>query len=175
MTRIRSKFGLTLGPAAVTLLAAPLAAQSPACADALHTGEPMEWETAELIAADLTLDGATDAAYWWVEGSQVVVLIGTCDGSKVAEQWRFVFEVPAGCPPSETRAEAASLLVEEALVERTCAGESSSSECAHLRRENKRRQALMDAGGRALRIAGPSCTVALLRWRPDMGGFMRIR
>jgi hypothetical protein len=135
----------------------------------------MESGSAELIAADLTLDGATDAAYWWVDDSQVVVLIGTCDGSDVERQWRFVFDVPADCSPTLTRAEAASLLLDEALVERTCSGERSSSECAHLRRENERRQALMDAGGRALRIAGPSCTVALLRWRPELGGFMRIR
>lgn len=172
---MRPGFTFVLPTVALALLTAPVTAQRPPCADALHAGEPMEWETAELITADLTLDGATDPAYWWVDESQVVVLIGTCDGREVAERWRFVFDVSADCPPAEVRAEAASLLLDDALVDRTCAGERSMSECAHLRRENERRQALMDAGGRALRIGGPSCTVAILRWSADLGGFIQIR
>lgn len=166
---------LALSAAAAALLAAPLAAQRPPCADALRAGEATPWETAELVVADLTLDGATDAAYWRTDGSRVVVLIGTCDGSEVAQRWRFAFDLPAHCPPAEARVEAASLLLDEALVQRTCAGERSASECAHLRRENERRQALMDAGGRALRIGGPSCTAATLRWSPELGGFTRVR
>lgn len=175
LSETRSGFALALSTAALALLTAPVTAQRPQCADALYAGEAMEAETAQLITADLTLDGAMDAAYWWVDGSQVVVLIGTCDGSEVAERWRFVFEPDADCPPAGIQAEAASLLVDEALVERTCAGEQSLSECVHLRRENRRRQALMDAGGRALRVGGPSCTVAVLRWSPHMGGFMQVQ
>lgn len=165
-------------PAVVAILVAtPVAAQSvqrPACADALLLGEPTVWDGAELVVADLTLDGAADAAYWRVDGSRAVVLIGSCDGEEVAQRWRFAFDLPVDCPPAGARVEAASLLLDEALVERTCAGEQSASECAHLRRENQRRRALMDAGGRALLIGGPSCTAARLRWSPDMGGFMRL-
>ena len=166
--------------AAGVLLATPVAAQGsglaqrPPCADALLLGEPTVWDGAELVVADLTLDGAADAAFWRVDGSRVVVLIGSCDGDEVGQRWRFAFDLPADCPPEGARVEAASLLLDEALVERTCAGEQSASECAHLRRENERRRALMDAGGRALRIGGPSCTAARLRWSPDMGGFMRL-
>lgn len=178
LSEIRSPFALVLSAAAV-LLAGPVAAQQPPCADALRAGDPEEWDTAELIAADLTLDGAVDAAYWRVDSvrvdrSRVVLLIGTCDGSEVAERWRPAVELPGDCPAAEVRVEAASLLLDAALVERTCAGEASASECAQLRRENERRRALMDAGGRALRIGGPSCTVATLRWWPERGGFMRI-
>lgn len=174
-TKTRSLSALALAAAAAALLPAPVAAQRPPCADALRIGEAGVWETAELIAADLTLDGAVDAAYWRVDGPRVVVLIGTCDGSEVARRWRFAFDLPADCQPAETRVEAATLLLDEALVARTCAGERSASECAHLRRENERREALMDAGGRALRIGGLSCTAATLRWSPELGGFMRVR
>ena len=167
--------------AAVALLGAtPAAAQEagpsqrPPCAAALLLGEPTVWDGAELVVADLTLDGAPDAAYWRVDGSRVVVLIGSCAGDEVAERWRFAFDLPADCPPGEARVEAASLLLDETLVARTCAAERSAAECAHLRRENERRQALMVAGGRALRVGGPSCPVATLRWSTDMGGFMRM-
>lgn len=160
--------------AALTSMAAPAAGQRAPCADALAVGEVAEQESARPIAADLTLDGATDAAYWWTDGGRIVLVIGSCDGPGVAERWRFVIELPAECPPAEIRVEPASLLVDEALLERTCVGERSASECAHLRRENERRQALMDAGSRALRIGGPSCTVETLRWSPDLRGFMRI-
>ena len=159
----------------VLALATPLAAQQrPPCADALRISEGMAWETARLVAADLTLDGAEDVAFWRLDGDDVVVLIGTCDGEAVARRWRFRFELPEGCPPAEARVEPASLLLDEALLERTCASEPPSSECIHLRRENERRRALVDAGGRALRIGGPECTAAILRWSPDLGGFMRV-
>ena len=160
----------------VSILFAPaaVAAQPAPCADALLADAPVEWETAELITADLTLDGVVEAAYWRVDSAQVVVLMGTCDGDEVAQRWRFEFDLPADCPPDGVRVEAASLLLDEELVRRTCAGERSASECAHLRRENERRRALMDAGGRALRITGPSCTPVTLRWAPDTGGFLRI-
>lgn len=162
---------------AAVLVAAPVAAQAavrPPCADALLIGEPTVWEGAELVVADLTLDGAPDAAYWRVDGSRVVVLIGSCNGGDVAQRWRFGFDLPADCPPAGARVGAATLLLDEALVQRTCAAERSSSECAHLRRENRRRQAVMDAGGRALRIGGPACAAATLRWSPELGGFMRL-
>lgn len=182
---MRTAPGGTIGPAttrtvlaaalsAATLLASPVAAQRPPCANALLTGEGAVWDPAAFVAADLTLDGATDAAYWRVDGSRVVVLIGTCDGREVAERWRFAIDLPADCPPTETRVDAASLLLDRALVERTCAGEQSASECAHLRRENERRRAVMDAGGRALRIGGPSCTAATLRWSTDLGVFLQF-
>ena len=168
----RFVFAVALAVAAA-LVPAPVASQAPPCANALRGGEVDTWADAELIAADLTLDGATDAAYWRVAGSRVEVLIGTCDGGTVDQRWRLAVD-PGACSVADLEVEAASLLLDEALVERTCAGEQSSSECAHLRRENERRQARMDAGGRELRIGGPSCTAATLRWRPDMGGFMRI-
>lgn len=155
-------------------MATPVAGQRAPCADALAAGEVAARDTAELIVADLTLDGAVDAAYWWADSTGVVVLIGRCDRADVAERWRFVVELPADCPAAVARVETASLLLGEALVERTCAGERSASECAHLRRENARRRALMDAGGRALRIGGPSCTVEKLRWSAELGGFLRI-
>ena len=122
-TRSRSRSVLSLSAAAAALLAAPLAAQRAPCADALRAGEATPWETAELVVADLTLDGATDAAYWRTDGSRVVVLIGTCDGSEVAQRWRFAFDLPADCPPAEARVEAASLLLDEALVQRLFAAE----------------------------------------------------
>lgn len=173
-TMFRSLLPPVLSTATAVLLAAPAAAQRPPCAEALRADQPEPWETAALITADLTLDGAADAAYWRVDGSQVVVLIGTCDGDEVAQRWRFAFDLHGDCPPAAARVEAASLLLDRTLVARTCAGERSASECAHLRRENQRRQALMDAGGRALRIGGPSCPTATLRWSPEIGGFLRF-
>jgi hypothetical protein len=174
MTRPGLVTALSAALFAVAFLAAPVAAQRPPCGDALLTGEAAVWDSAPLISADLTLDGATDAAYWRVDGSRVVVLIGTCAGREVAQRWRFAFDLPADCPPAETRVEAASLLLDRAAVDRTCAGERSASECAHLRRENQRRQALMNAGGRALRIGGPSCTAAKLRWSTHLGEFIQL-
>lgn len=174
LTKVRSLPVLALPTVAAALLAAPVAGQRPPCADALRSGQPGPWETAELIAADVTLDGVVDAVYWRVIGSQVVLLIGTCDGGQVAQRWHLAVDLPAACSPAEARVEAASLLVDDVLVERTCAGERSASECAHLRRTNVQRQALMDAGGRALRIGGPSCTAATLRWSFDRGGFLQF-
>ena len=168
---IRSAVRFVPPAAAMALLATPVAGQGASCADALAAGEVAARDTAELIEADLTLDGAVDAAYWWADSAGVVVLIGRCDRGEVRERWRFVV---ADCPPTVARVEPATLLLDDALLERACAGERSASECAHLRRENARRQALMDAGGRALRIGGPSCTAETLRWSPGQGGFLRI-
>ncbi|MGK7313021.1 MAG: hypothetical protein ACN0LA_12355 [Candidatus Longimicrobiales bacterium M2_2A_002] len=165
--------GLALSLPAV-FLPAPLAAQRPVCAEALAEGEVAERDSAGLLVGDLTLDGATDAAYWWADSAQVVLVIGACDGGEVAKRWRLVVDLPADCPAAEARVELTTLLLDEALVGRACAGEESASECAHLRRENERRRALMAAGGRALRVGGPACTVETLRWSPDMGAFMRI-
>mgnify|MGYP001054877019 CR=1 FL=1 len=170
MNRIASLAAFAAG----AVLPTPAAAQAPPCAEALRADQPEAWETAELITADLTLDGVADAAYWRADGSQVVLLIGTCDDADVAQHWRFAFDLPGDCPPTEARVEVISLLVDPALVDRTCTGDRSASECAHLRRENQRRQALMDAGGRALRIGGPSCAAATLRWSPEFGGFLRF-
>ena len=173
-TKIRPLLPLVLVTTAAALLPAPTSAQRPPCADALRADEAAEWDTAELVVADLTLDGAADVAYWRSDGAQIIVLIGTCDGGVVARRWRFAFDLPGDCPPANARVEAASLLLDDRLVERTCAGETSASECAHLRRVNQQRQALMNAGGRALRIGGASCPATLLRWSPEMGGFVRF-
>lgn len=156
------------------LLAAGLSAQAPpACGAAALAAAPDIWDPGTAVAADLTLDGTQDVVFWKRDGASVVLYIAACDGAAVEESWRYRIPLPAECPPAQATVEAASLRLDPALVERVCAS-GASSECQHLRRENERRQALEDAGGRELRVGGPACHGPRLRWSLDMGGFMKV-
>lgn len=155
--------------ASVATAQAPL----PACAAAALTAAPDRWDAATAVAADLTLDGNEDVVFWKRDGSSVVLYVTACEGEQAQQSWRYRIPLAEDCPPAEATVEAGSLLLDPALVDRVCAA-GESSECQHLRRENERRRALMDAGGRELRIGSPACGGVRLRWSVDLGGFMKV-
>jgi len=144
-----------------------------ACAEAALAEAPDAWDAASAVTGDLTLDGRPDVAFWKRDGSSVMLYLAACDGERMVESWRFRIPVARHCPPTAAIVEAASLIMDPAIVERVCAT-GDRSECEHLRRENQRRQALTDAGGRELRIGGQACPGARLRWFAEAGGFVRF-
>ncbi len=58
-------------------------------------------------------------------------------------------------------------------MERVCAKGEGRDECIHLRRENARRQALVDAGGREIRVDVPACMAMSLVWDETLDGFIQ--
>lgn len=148
---------------------APAASCGPA---ALADGSAVVWDTAGAVTGDFDMDGEEDVAYLGRDAGRTLVMIAACRGEEVRQRW--LFDVPAeGACDGPPELEAASLLLDEAAVARTCAAPGSASECAHLRRVNRERQARMDAGARALRIASPGCPGFVLWWSSDLGGFVR--
>jgi len=156
------------------LLAAGFTPTSPpACGDAALAAAPDTWDAANAVTGDLTLDGNEDVAFWKTEAGAVMLYIAACDGDRPVETWRYRIPLAEDCPPEGVVVEMATLLLDAELVDRVCAA-GESDECQHMLRENERRQALTDAGGRELRIGGPASTGARLRWSVDQNGFMRF-
>lgn len=160
--------------AAMTLSSTGIAfAQGVNCGPAaLADGTVVAWDTASGVTGDFDMDGEEDVAYLGRDAEKTLVMIAACRGEEVRERWFFPVPTDGACDGSP-RLEAASLLLDEEAVARTCAAPASASECVHLRRTNRERQALMDAGARALRIAAPGCPGFVLWWSPDLGGFAR--
>lgn len=152
---------------------APRPQQPQACGAALLSSSTESWTADHRLTGDFTLDGKPDVAYWRQDSTGVVLLVGACDGANVQRKWRFQIDLPASCAQRAT-VEAAGLLMNDAAVARACAATPPSSECVYLRRENERRQALTDRGGRELRVFAPGCAGTRLRWAPDAGGFLKI-
>lgn len=153
-------------------LAAGVAAQAPvACGDAALEAAPDVWDAANVVTGDFTLDGSADVAFWRREEASVLLYIAACDGDRAVETWRFrVTEenVSAGQSPVQV----ITPLMDDALVNRVCAA-GATDECVHMRRENERRQAIADAGGREL-LVGSAATGVRFRWSSEAHGFMRI-
>lgn len=159
--------------AALTL--PPGGSASPAAATcgpaALADGSAVTWDTDSAVTGDFDMDGEQDVAWLGRDAEKALVMIAACQGEEVRRRWMFaVPPEPCMAPP---RLEAASLLMDEEVVARTCASPTSRSECDHLRRTNRERQARMDAGARALRIASAGCPGMVLEWAADLGGFVR--
>lgn len=148
--------------------------QPQACGAALLASSTETWTAERSVSADFTLDGKPDVAYWRPDSAGVVLLVGACDGSTLQRKWRFQIDLPASCGLDHVTVEAAGLLLNDDAVARACAKSPPSSECLYLRRENERRQALMDQGGRELHVFAPGCAGTRLRWAPDAGGFLKI-
>lgn len=170
--RIARRWALVCAALALPMAASassPGAACGPA---ALADGDLVTWDTASAVTGDFDLDGELDVAYLGRDAEKTMLMIAACRGAEVRQRWLFAVteDDTCGAPP---RLEAASLLLDEEAVARTCASPTSMSECAHLRRTNLERQALMDAGGRALRIAAPGCRGFVVWWSTDVGGFTR--
>lgn len=156
------------------VFAGTLAAQSPpACADAALAAAPDDWNPENVVSGDLTLDGQPDVAFWKGEEAAVLLYVVACEGERATETWRFRIPVAAGASTSENPVQLVSPLLDQALVDRVCAS-GRADECEHMRQENRRRQATADAGGRELRVGGPTADAIRLRWSPDHRGFMRI-
>ena len=149
--------------------AGPQAACGPA---ALAQEGIVTWDTASAVTADFDLDGELDVAYLGRDAVKTMLMIAACRGEEVRQLWMFAVRADdtCGAPP---RLEAASLLLDEEALARPCASPTSASECEYLRRTNRERQALMDAGARALRIAAPGCPGFVVWWSADVGGFTR--
>jgi hypothetical protein len=145
----------------------------PACGEAALAAAPDEWDAQSAVTGDLTLDGHADVAFWKRDGAAVMLYIASCDGDRMVQSWRFRLPVAHDCPPTAALVVAASLMMDAAAIERVCAS-GDKSECEHLRRENQKRQAATDAGGRELRIGGHECGVTRLRWFAEAGGFVRF-
>ncbi|MEJ2215938.1 MAG: hypothetical protein P8099_04920 [Gemmatimonadota bacterium] len=165
---------LLLLPVLVLAGAASMPQQPPACGAALLSSSTESWTADRSVTADFTLDGKPDVAYWRPDSTGVVLLVGACDGSTLKRSWRFQIDLPASCDLGHATVEASGLRVDEAAVARTCATTPPSSECLYLRRENQRRLALMEQGGRELHVFAPGCAGTRLRWAPDAGGFLKI-
>lgn len=169
------RYSLLLLPALALALAGATAQQQPqACGAALLSSSAESWAADRSVTGDFTLDGKPDVAYWRPDSTGVVLLIAACDGSTVQRTWRFQVDLPATCDAQHATVEAAGLLLDEKAVTRACAATPPSSECLYLRRENERRKAIMDRGGRQLHVFAPGCAGTRLRWAPDAGGFMKI-
>lgn len=152
----------------------PQAQQQPACGAAVLASDMESWTPDHGVSADFTLDGKPDVAFWRPDSSGVVLLVAQCDSSAVQRTWRFKVDLPATCDLQHVTVEAAGMLLDHTVVARACGSTPPSSECVYLRRENERRQALMDAGGRQLHVYAPGCAGTRFRWAPDIGGFMKI-
>ncbi|MEJ2677725.1 MAG: hypothetical protein P8174_01465 [Gemmatimonadota bacterium] len=167
------RYSLLLLP--LLALAGAAAPQQPqACGEALLSSSTESWAEDHRLTGDFTLDGKPDVAYWRQDSTGVVLLVGACDGSKLVRKWRFQVDLPASCDAQHATVEAAGLLMNDAAVARACTATPPSSECLYLRRENARRQALTDQGGRELHVFAPGCAGTRLRWAPDAGGFLTI-
>jgi len=149
-------------------------AQQPACGAALLQSTSESWPADHALSADFTLDGKADVAYWKPDSTGAVLLVGECDGASLQRSWRFQVDLPSGCDVQHATVEAAGLLMNDAAVAGACGSTPPSSECIYLRRQNERRQALMDAGGRQLHVFAPGCAGTRLRWAKDAGGFLKI-
>lgn len=160
--------------AALTLpSAASAASPGPGCGPAALAGEDVvAWDTASAVTGDFDMDGELDVAYLGRDAEKTMLMIAACRGDEVRQHWLFAVRPndTCGAPP---RLDTASLLLDEDAVAGTCASPTSASECAHLRRTNRERQAQMDAGARALRIAAPGCPGFVVRWSSALGGFTR--
>lgn len=148
--------------------------QPQACGAALLSSSTESWTADRNVTADFNLDGKPDIVYWRPDSTGVVLLVGACDGSTLQRSWRFQIDLPASCDLQNATVEASGLRVDQAAVERTCNTTPPSSECLYLRRENQRRMALMEQGGRELHVFAPGCAGTRLRWAPDAGGFLKI-
>jgi hypothetical protein len=120
--------------------------QPKACGGAVLASDMESWTADHSVSADFTLDGKPDVAFWR----------------------------PDSCDLQHVAVEAAGLLLDHTVVARACGTTPPSSECLYLRKENERRQAVMDAGGRQLHVYAPGCAGTRLRWASDIGGFMKI-
>jgi hypothetical protein len=145
-----------------------------ACGASLLEDATAEWLTDSPVAADFTFDGQPDAVIWGVRDGRLILLVARCVGGQVAEQWRFGFDVEEGCDARAATVSAGSLLLERDVVERVCARGEQRDECIHLRRENARRQARMDAGAREIRVQAPACLSMGLVWDDRRDGFMKL-
>jgi hypothetical protein len=153
------------------VLAVDVAAQSPpACGEGALAAAPESWDAASVIAGDFTLDGKADVAYWKQEDASVLLYIAACDGDRAVETWRFRIPIAGGGLAGESPVQVASPLLDASLVDRVCASDNAD-ECAHMRVENQRRQAIADDGGVEIRVGRPGIR---LRWSREMHGFMRI-
>lgn len=154
-------------------LATDLAAQAtPACGDAALSAAPDVWDAATAVSGDLTLDGKPDVAFWKRDADAVMLYVAACDGAKVAKTWRFRIPLAADYPADGPVVQAMSPAIDP-LVDRVC-GLREDDECAHMRAENRRRQAIAVAGGRDLHIGPPAATGIRLRWSREHEGFLRI-
>lgn len=155
------------------LAAATRPPAAPACGDAALAALPDPWDASTAVSGDFDLDGRNDVAFWRADSASVILLIATCDGERLVRTWRIRVPLAGDCPPGDAVVQAASLLLDAELLERAC-GPGEADQCEHIRQENRRRQALDDAGGRALLIRGPRCAATRLRWSSELGGFMRL-
>lgn len=144
----------------------------PACGQAALEATQESWSESAALSADFTLDGKTDIAFWKREEAMVLLYIAACDGERAVETWRFGIPV-SGPATDDPPVAVVSPIMDATLVNRVC-GHGESDECTHMRRENQRRQAIADAGGRELRIGAPAATGVRLRWSAEAGGFLRI-
>jgi len=177
---------LTIAVLAATSIASPLLAQQQplgaavegpravACGATLLDDRTAEWLTESPVRGDFTLDGQDDAVIWGAAEDELVLLVERCEGEQPAERWRFPLAIGDACEIAAARVTAASLLLDDPVVERVCAQGEQRDECIHLRRENARRQALVDAGAREIRIHVPGCPATSLVWDDRRGGFMRL-
>ena len=153
------------------VLAADLSAETPpACGEAALAATPETWDAAATVTGDFTLDGKADVAFWKREASSVLLYIAACDGDRAVETWRFRIPLAADGPAGEPVVQVTSPLLDAALVDRVC-GSGAGDECAHMRQENQRRQAIANDGGLEIRVGMPGVR---LRWSRELHGFMRI-
>lgn len=152
------------------LAAARPGPDAPACGAVALQKAPDVWDARTAITGDLTLDGRDDVVYWKRDRDGVLLFIVSCDGEAVKRSWRLRVPLAGDCPPDAALVQMASILIDPAVVERVCTT-GEASECAHLRRENARRQALVDAGAREM-LVGAACSGSRLRWSDDLGGWM---
>lgn len=145
----------------------------PACGDAALAAAPDAWNANLALTGDITLDGKDDVVFWRPDSASVMLYIAACDGDRPAKTWRLRIPLAESLAPGDATVELVSLLIDAQLVERAC-GPRDRDQCEHVRQENRRRQVLADAGGRALRIRGPAWAGWRLFWSPEMGGFVRI-
>lgn len=143
------------------------------CSDSALAAAPDPWNAATAVGGDLTLDGKPDVVFWRPDSASVLLYIAACDDDGVARTWRMRIPLAANVAPERATVEMASLLIDGELVDHAC-GPGEQDQCEHVRQENRRRQVLADAGGRALRIRGPSWSGWRLFWSSEMGGFVRI-
>lgn len=157
----------------IVLVAARLDLPSTTCAEAALAAAPDTWSAETALTGDLTLDGRTDILFWRPDSASVLVYVVACDGDLVLKTWRMRIPVDEQIAPAQATVELASLLIDEGLVQQACRP-GKEDQCEHVRRENRLRQALADAGGRAIRIRGPSWSGWRLFWSAEMAGFVRI-
>jgi hypothetical protein len=153
--------------------AVPRATASPACGAAALNAAPDAWNASRAVTGDITLDGTDDVVFWRPDGASVLLYIAACDDDRLARAWRLRIPLAEGLPPEQATVELVSLLIDPQLVARAC-GPGERDQCEHVRQENRRREILAAAGGRALRIHGPAWPGWRLFWSPEMGGFVRI-